>query len=81
MRKLVVEGLRDLADIVQKDENIQKITAESWIVGKSSKIMEKLGFQISSEEGRKVTDKRELGEEIKKAEISREDFLKKYLKK
>jgi len=80
---LVSGGLKKLAKIVEANEKIKSITATSWIVAEHPKIMESLGFTIVgpiSEEHRNKHwrgDKREISE----AEISRENFLAKYLSK
>jgi hypothetical protein len=80
VKKLMMEGFNNLAEIVNKNKKVEKITARSWIVGDHPKVMEKLGFKIDQESGEKVTDERGLGNEEKSSEISREDFLKRYLK-
>lgn len=73
--KIFEDGLRELAVLVDQDKNIKEITATSHIVTKNPKLVAKMGFTVSDEsfEGR--------GRKWTKAFISREDFLKKYLKK
>jgi len=83
VKRLVLEGLGDLAQILQEHPEIDKVTARSWIVGKKlgTKLMERLGFKVDEKSGEKVDDSRALGQEEKSAEISSKDFLAKYGKK
>lgn len=64
--KRLTDGLRRLAKIINQDKNIEIIEAESWIVTRHPKIVQKFGLTI---------DDIRAG----KAHISREDFLKNYL--
>lgn len=77
------DGLQKLAEIVNKNENVRYIIATSWIVSKKPEWLEELGFTdmgpITEEEREKhfKDDTRP----INRAVMSREDFLKRYLKK
>jgi|SRR3989338_3154880 len=71
---LVTEGLKYLAKIVDQNKNINEITAESWIIGKNPRVIEKFGFTLGE---MKINQK---GEKIGSASMDRETFLKKYLK-
>ncbi len=80
-RRPIEEGLRKLAEIIKKNEDVRVITASSWIVARKPEWLEDLGFTdtgpISEEEREKhfKDDTRP----INKAVMSREDFLKRYL--
>lgn len=79
-----LEGLKKLAEIVDKNPNIKTIEAISWIVSKHPKLIEKrMGFTIGGDVNSEYIVEHFEGEnrEIKKAYISRDDFLNKYLSK
>ena len=76
------QGMRDLAKIVNKDPEITTITATSHIVSEHPEMFTIMGFSVremTPEEKQKhfAAETRK----ISRAEISREDFLKKFLKK
>lgn len=76
------EGLQKLAEIVKENESLQVIAATSWIVARKTERLEELGF---TDMGPITDEEREQHfkgdtRPINKAVISREDFLKKYLK-
>jgi len=75
------EGMRKLAEIVEKDPEVEKITAMSHLVAKHPGLFTAVGFgvyEISDE----IRQKHFIHEdrEIKVAEIDREKFLKRFLK-
>jgi len=79
-KKSVLEGLEKLAKMLDKNEEVEKIIAISWIFGKNPALGEKLlGFPdiriLTEEEKEKrfIKSKDVWGEGI----MSREDFLKK----
>ena len=76
VRRQAIEGLKELAQIVQKDKSIKSISATSWIVAEHPKLMEKFGFTIIEEEG--FTSE---GKKIAAATMPREEFLERYLEK
>lgn len=67
VKKLFIEGLKELAKIIEVNKNISIIAGESWVIAQKPGIIEKLGFTVDP----KIT---------KRATISREDFLRRYLK-
>ena len=71
IKKVVVGGLEELAKTIKENQQIKTINATSWIIYKNPKIIERLGFKIvkTNEERSEAT-----------ASITREEFLKKYLK-
>jgi len=79
--ELYRKGMKKLADIVKNDPEVKEITATSNLVAEHQRLFKKIGFKIED-----VTDefKREHfpreKREIKKASISREDFLNIFLK-
>lgn len=82
LKKLVLEGLEELAKVVEKDEKIKIITATSWIVAKNPKLLEKLGFTVTGPISEKERVEFYPGDDrdVSSAEISRDEFLEKYLK-
>lgn len=79
----IKKGLINLAKLIEPMKNIENITATSWIVAKSPKRLEKLGFtiigEISEEERNKYfTNSTQI---IHKAYIDRKKFDELYLKK
>ena len=76
------EGLRKLAEIINDDPKIKKVTATSPLVSAHPGLFTRAGFKVDD-----VTDEFRqqhfAGEEreIKIAEIDREEFLKRFLKK
>lgn len=72
-----------MAEIVKKNEGVQVIIATSWIVARKPEWLESLGFTdtgpiTDAERERNFKDDTR---PINKAIMSREDFLKRYLKK
>lgn len=81
--RLFKEGLEELARITDKNSEIKKIVATSALVKKYQRLLGRLGFTITgpiSEELRKMHFANEAEREVWNSEISREDFLKKFLK-
>lgn len=78
---LLKEGMKGLAQAVDKDPNIQEVVAVAWIIASNPGLIKRLGFEIDdpmSEQERKEyfpNDTRE----ISKAHITREELLKRYL--
>jgi hypothetical protein len=66
-------GLEILAEIVNKNKDIEMVKGESWIIARHPKIIEKFGFVIDE------TDGSAIGKTTRSAHMTREDFLKKYL--
>lgn len=82
LRALVLDGLQKLAEIIKADEKVKTIEATSWIVAKNPGLMEKMGFEVEGEIDEEFR-RRHFGDDkrkISKATISREEFLKRYLK-
>lgn len=78
--KLVRDGLRKLATILQSKPEINKVSATSWIVAKHPKSIERLGFVVKgpiSEEFRQKHFKDEK-RPVHYSEISREEFITTY---
>lgn len=87
-RKLIQDGFRELANIVNSNLDIDEICASSNIVVKNPKLLEHVGFEIDKSISTRVGigiyrkvggsvgfDNRPFG----KATMSREKFLKRYL--
>lgn len=75
------QGMRDLAKIISEDPEIKIITATSYLVAEHPGLFTLMGFEVRelSEEEKKEHFADYPGK-ICKAEISREEFLKKFLK-
>lgn len=71
IRRLFLQGLEQLAKDIRNNDSIKVICAESWILYRNPKLAKKLGFKIVTT---KDTDK------VSLFVISKEDFLKRYLK-
>ena len=77
----IESGLKKLATIIKSNNNIEKVSAVSWIVAKNPVLLESLGFtiigEISEEEKRQ---KNYIGDNrpIARASMKREDFLARY---
>jgi|GEM_PF-6869601 len=85
-KKMLLDGFNHLAGIINKDMEIQKITAMAPLVARSPKFIMSLGFSepiAVSEAECKEHFMYEYQNKIPVSfsEISRDDFLKKYLKK
>ena len=81
--KEIKNGLKNLAKLIEPMKNIEKVIATSWIVAKSPKRLEKLGFTIEgeiSEEERNKHFKNDT-KTIHKASIDRKQFDELYLEK
>lgn len=79
-----IEGLEKLAQFVDKNPNIKTIEAISWIVSEYPKLIEKkMGFIIGGDVDPEYIREHFEGDdrEIKRAYMTREDFLNKYLNK
>lgn len=68
--KDVKNGLKKIAEFVNENEEILTVSGQSWIITDKPKLLEKLGFEVIPQEAGR--------ESI--AMMTREDFLKKYLK-
>lgn len=75
------EGMRELAEIVNNDQEIDYIVTSSFIVASNPGIFTMSGFKIE-ETTEEEKERYSIGkdEKTKRAIISREDFLKKFLK-
>lgn len=79
--KLYREGMRKLAEIVENDPEVKKITATSALVAEHPSLFERAGFEIS-EVPEWIKEEHFDGQKnIKKASISRDEFLKRFLVK
>lgn len=76
-KSLLLDGLAELARMVESSRDIDKIEGESWIIARKPKLVEKLGFTL---EDIAIESPEMPGVPIRRAYMSREDFLKKYLK-
>lgn len=77
-----IDGLRKLAKVVNENPDIKIIEAVSWIVSEHPSLIEKkMGFTIGGEVDAKYIKEHfpDDNREIKKAYITRGDFLNKYL--
>jgi len=76
------EGMRRLAEIVEKDPEVEKITTISYLVAEHPGLFTTIGFEVG-EVSDEIRQQNFVSEEhgIKRAEISREKFLKRFLKK
>jgi len=83
LKKEVEKGLAKLAEIVESNKNIEKITATSWIVAKNPLILERLGFTVVGEisEKERMEDFNNEKRPVAKAFIERSDFLARYYNK
>lgn len=81
------DGLNKLADVLVNDPKIKKVQGSSWIMQENPRLVERLGFRI--EEIPKMEKaihflvnlfRKEKSPQYKSASMSREDFLKRYLK-
>ena len=76
-REKIREALVLLADIVFKNKDITRIVGISWIVARSPKLLESLGFTV--EHGLLPDQDGPMGKRpVSSAFMSREDFLNKY---
>lgn len=71
IKKKFLEGLRELANVIEKDSSLTTIKAVSWIIFEKPALVELLGFTVTG-----MNEEQREGN----AEISREEFLKRYLK-
>jgi len=77
----IENGLKKLATIIKSDNNIEKVSAVSWIVAKNPALLESLGFTIIgeiSEEEKKQENYIGGNRPIARASMKREDFLVRY---
>jgi len=79
----IKNGLKNLAKLIEPMKNIEEVTATSWIVAKSPKRLEKLGFTIEGEISEEERDKhfKDDPKIIHKASIDRKKFDELYLEK
>jgi len=78
---LIKEGMRELAQAVNENPNIQEVRATAWIVASNPGLIKRLGFEIDgpiSEQEQKEHSPYET-REVGKAHITREELLKRYL--
>lgn len=82
--QLIQDGLIRLANLVEKDKEVRKIIAASWIIGKRPNFIERFGFKIDGEISKDFRKKyfpyEEDDDKIIMAHINRGEFLKKFLK-
>lgn len=71
MLKLIDEGMKKIAEIVNANPRIEKVTNYSWIAAEKPGLVEKLGFEISEPE--------EGVQKVARLTISRERLLKRWL--
>lgn len=73
LKELIATGFRDLAKVISRNEKVAKIEGFSWIIYKHPKLIEGMGFKLGKQQP--------FGDDQSGqwAEISREDFLKRYL--
>jgi len=71
LRELMGAGLDDLVEIVEENDEIIKVEANSWLVDKNPKLVEKLGFKV----GDKYVDGD--GRNAQCSRMTREEFLQK----
>jgi hypothetical protein len=74
------EGLCEVARVIEQHKEVESVEAVSWIVVKHPKILERLGFTIEKEDNGQPKVETSNGEVTGHASMTREDFLKKYLK-
>lgn len=72
--KEIIEGFHGLAELVRDKKEIKKIEGESWIVAQHPRVAERLGFTLDEKNSRSET-----GKVIRKAYMTRDDFLRRYL--
>ncbi|MCL5010921.1 MAG: hypothetical protein M1127_01785 [Patescibacteria group bacterium] len=81
---LLKEGLAEIAEVVQDNENIERITGTSWIVAQNPNLLRRLGFTIGGKEKtyKRLLRSSFLGNEkpVGSAFMERNDFLARYLK-
>ncbi len=73
----VTDGLRKLAEIIKDNNEVNEVTATSWIVKEHPELMKNLGFTLADKKlelSPSSDDKRKRRDSF----ISREDFLSKY---
>jgi hypothetical protein len=81
-RNEIEKGLKKLTEIVNNNPDITIIKATSWIVARTPRIVEDLGFTIegdlSEEEKKKSSEFKNEKRTVGKAFMTREDLLNKY---
>lgn len=82
LRRSVLDGLEKLAQEIKDDEEITEVRATSWIVAKNPRLLEKMGFEVEGEidEELKTNHFSDETRPISTAVMSKEEFLKRYLK-
>ncbi len=77
------KGLKKLAEEVNNNQDVDKITATSWVIAEAPKLMELLGFRLHGEVSDEFKQKYFPNEirPVHHASISRDDLLKRYLVK
>jgi|GEM_PF-4080194 len=76
LKLLILSGFNNLAEIINKNPDVEKVEAWSWIVYDHPDLIESLGF-VLGEEYETTNEDHPKG---RGSEMSRNDFLKKYLK-
>lgn len=82
--RMFEQGMQKLAKITAESEGISKIEATSKLVKQYQRLMKTLGFTVTGpidEELRRAHFRETKPGEVYHSEMSREDFLKRYLKK
>jgi len=73
--RLIDDGLKRLAEIVNDNTRIKQVVGRSWIVGENPKLLERLGFKVTDIETNPD------GVKVGMATISRKELLDRYLKR
>ena len=76
-----MEGLHELAGTVQANENIKKISINSWVVAVYPMVLERFGFEIEGEVSTEIKKKYFSREQkpVWGACMDRDEFLNRYL--
>jgi len=79
--RLFKEGMKKLAEMAKKDENIKGLTGTSWIIAEFPKALERFGFTLTGEISDELRESHFKNEKrtIHGAQISREELIEKYL--
>jgi hypothetical protein len=86
-KKLILlrDGLRKLAEIVEKNYTVKNIKGESWIIRDYPELVKKIGFKIEPQYLKRIIEFFNNTPNYLKsngiAKISRKDFLERYLNK
>lgn len=87
MKKMILlrDGLRKLAEVVDKNPTVKNIRGESWIIRDYPELIKKMGFKIEPQYLKRIIEFFDKTPNYIKADgiakISRKDFLDRYLNK